>query len=55
MTTLAVLLGLMMIAILFGKRSPRISPMTYVMLAFLSLVQVAFMLFRMFTMQKPDL
>jgi hypothetical protein len=55
MTTLAVLIGLMMGAIIFGKRSKRITPMTYLILALLALLQVGFLLFRMFTMQRPEL
>ena len=53
MIALAGMLGLMVIAIVIGKHTKKIYPSSYIVIAFLALIQVVFVLVKMYTMSEP--
>lgn len=53
--TLVSILALMMTAIAFGKRSPRLGAKQYVVIVIITLIQVFITLYRMYTMEMPPL
>ena len=55
MTTLAGLFGIYVVAIIVGRWTVRPGRVTFALLAFLALIQVAVTLVVMFTMEAPKL
>ncbi len=53
MITLGGMLGLMILAIIIGKRTKAIYPSSYIIIVFLVLAQVILVLYAMFTMSEP--
>jgi len=47
-------LGLMMLVILLGKSHRKITPVSYVFVVIVALVQVAIVFYVMFTLQPPE-
>lgn len=53
--TLVSILALMLAAIVFGKRSPRLGAKQYIVIIIITLLQVFIAIYRMYTMEMPPL
>lgn len=53
--TLVSILGLMLMAIIVGKRSPRLGFKQYTVIIIITLLQVFIAIYRMYTMEMPPL
>jgi hypothetical protein len=53
--TLVSILALMLMAIAFGKRSPRLGIKQYIVIIVITLLQVLIAIYRMYTMEMPPL
>ncbi len=54
MVTLAGMLGLMMLAVIIGKKTNVIHPSSYIIIVFIVLAQVLLVLYAMYTMSDPN-
>jgi len=55
MTTLSGILGMMLLAIIVGKNTRNIRMESYILIVVLVLVEVFFILLKMYTMDEPGL
>lgn len=53
MFNLGGIIGLMILAIIIGKREHTLVPSSYIVVIFIALAQVAILVFRMYTMPDP--
>ena len=54
MTALVVLLGLMYLTIWLGRLMQRVTAWTYILVAFIALIQVVVVLVAMYNMEPPE-
>jgi heme/copper-type cytochrome/quinol oxidase subunit 4 len=53
MITLGGMLGLMILAIIIGKKTKTVYPSSYIVIVLIALIQVFLVLYSMFTMSEP--